>query len=303
MGYPDVRLVPYIAAMRSFTAALVQICARANEPEDNLARVLALVDRAVAADAALIVLPEGYAAFGDAVRTSWAADPDDPDACPALGPLLDRARDGRVVIAGGVPERAPDGRTFNTAFVLADGRVQARYRKVHLFDTDVPGVPRHESTYTAPGDRPVVVDTPLGRIGLSICYDLRFPELYQALAEAGAEMIVVPAAFTLRTGLAHWEPLLRARAIESQAFVLAAAQHGRHDDEGARESYGHSMIVDPWGVVVAQVGNGDDVVLARLDADARTRAQRVLPSLRHRRLPADVVAEVVEVPEVPEVGA
>jgi len=279
--------------MRSFTAALVQICARANQPEDNLARVLPLVDEAVARDAALIVLPEGYAAFGDAVRTSWAADPDDPDACPALTPLLDRATNGRVVIAGGVPERAPDGRTYNTAFVLAEGRVQARYRKVHLFDSDVPGVPRHESTYTAPGDRVVVVDTPLGRIGLSICYDLRFGELYRALADAGAEVIVVPAAFTLRTGLAHWEPLLRARAIESQAFVLAAAQHGRHDAQGQRESYGHSMIIDPWGVVVAQVGTGDDLVVARLDANARTRALEVLPSLTHRRLPADAAAELV----------
>ncbi len=281
--------------MRSFTAALVQMCARVNAPDANLGRAVDLVDEAVAAGASLVVLPEAYAVMGDAsVRNAWAADPAAPAACPALAPLLPRTEDGTVIVAGGTPERSPDGRCFNTAFVLGHGRVLARYRKIHCFDADVAGVPKHESTYTAPGHTPVVVNTTLARLGLTICYDLRFSELYRTLAVAGAELLLVPSAFTLRTGMAHWEPLLVARAIESQAFVLAAAQHGVHDATGARESYGHSMIVDPWGTIVARAPPGDGIVVAHLDGSARQRATTMLPCHRHHRLPPDATAEVVE---------
>ena len=134
----------------------------------------------------------------------------------------------------------------------------------------------------APGDTPVVADTPLGRIGLSVCYDVRFPELYRALAADGARFLLVPSAFTVPTGSDHWEVLLRARAIENQAFVLAAAQVGAHSPK--RRSYGHSLIVDPWGLILAQAGDGEGIALAELDLERQDQVRERLPALRHRRL-------------------
>lgn len=264
-----------------------------------MTRALALVDAAVERRAQLIVLPEAYAVLGDDdVRRTWAADPDHPEACPALAPLLERTESGdRWIVAGGVAEHAPDGRCFNTAFVIGHGRIIARYRKMHCFDAAVAGVVRPESAYTAPGEHPTIVRTELGVLGLSVCYDLRFAELYRALTDAGAELLLVPSAFTLRTGQAHWQPLLRARAIENQAFVLAAAQHGKHDDAGARESYGHSMIIDPWGTVVAAAGPGEAVVTATLDGDAGARAEAAIPCKKHRRLTPNTRAQIVETQE------
>lgn len=176
-----------------------------------------------------------------------------------------------------------DGRLVNRGFVIDDaGVIRARYDKIHLFDVDLPsGETWRESAAYAPGDRVVAADTPWGRLGLSICYDLRFPDLYRALSGAGADMLAVPAAFTVPTGLAHWHVLLRARAIEAGAFVIAAAQSGNHED--GRATFGHSLVVDPWGEVLLDMESRIGVGIAEIDlariADVRGR----IPALRHRR--------------------
>jgi deaminated glutathione amidase len=248
----------------------------------SVALAVALTEQALAAGADLVVLPENFAGIGRAEdRTRWAFDSADPGRSPALAPLLELSTTNHAwIVAGGTPERIPNDpqRTYNTLLVLRRGRVVATYRKIHLFDADLPEARLQERDHTAPGRTPVVVQTEHGGLGLSICYDLRFPELYRALCAAGAELLVVPSAFTLQTGLAHWEPLLRARAIENQAWVLAAAQWGIHAT--GRHSYGHSMVVDPWGTVVAQASEGDGVVLARLDPEVSVRARARLPSVR-----------------------
>jgi len=176
-----------------------------------------------------------------------------------------------------------DGRLVNRGFLIdALGKIRARYDKIHLFDVDLPsGETWRESAAYAPGDRVVLANTPWGRLGLSICYDLRFPDLYRALSEAGAEILAVPAAFTVPTGLAHWHVLLRARAIEAGAFVIAAAQCGNHED--GRATFGHSLVVDPWGEVLLDMEQRTGVGIAQIDpariADVRSR----IPALRHRR--------------------
>jgi predicted amidohydrolase len=188
-------------------------------------------------------------------------------------------------VAGSILERtAGDGRSFNTSCVLApDGRVAARYRKLHLFDVDLPGrVSVRESDTRTPGEDVVVAPTELGTLGLSICYDLRFPELYRRLVQAGAELLILPSAFTFVTGAAHWETLCRARAIENQCWLLAANQTGMSPHGFA--DYGHSMIVDPWGTVVARAGDGEGVVLAEIDRALQARVRRELPCLDHVRL-------------------
>jgi len=177
----------------------------------------------------------------------------------------------------------------NRAFLIdGTGEIVARYDKIHLFDVDLGEGQRYrESATFAPGDRAVVAPTPWGPLALSICYDMRFPELYRALAEAAPAMIAVPAAFTRPTGEAHWHTLLRARAIETGAFVIAAAQSGQHED--GRETWGHSLVVDPWGVVLADMGEGAGVRVIEVDLDAVPRARAKLPTLAHRRRFADVI--------------
>ncbi|MGH9464749.1 MAG: nitrilase-related carbon-nitrogen hydrolase, partial [Thermoanaerobaculia bacterium] len=161
----------------------------------------------------------------------------------------------------------------------------AVYRKIHLFDVDLPGSVRFaESETVVPGDDVIVVATPLARLGLSICYDLRFAELYRRLADGGAQVLLVPSAFTLATGKDHWHALLRARAIENQCWLIAPAQTGRHDDGGLRESYGHALIADPWGAVVAQASDGPGLALAEIDLERVERVRAALPVARHRRL-------------------
>jgi predicted amidohydrolase len=189
------------------------------------------------------------------------------------------------VIAGGMPERSADpGKVHNTLVVVGpDGRIAERYRKIHLFDVAIPGGAEFkESGTVAPGTEARTVDTPMGRIGLSICYDLRFPELYRRLTDAGARVFVVPAAFTLHTGKDHWHALLRARAIENQAYVLAAGQYGRHNEK--RVTYGHSVIVDPWGTVIAEAPDREAVIVGEVDLGFQDKVRRELPCLDHRRL-------------------
>jgi predicted amidohydrolase len=158
------------------------------------------------------------------------------------------------------------------------------YRKVHLFDVDVEdGVRFKESDTIAPGGETVVAESPCGKIGMSICYDLRFPELYRRLVEGGAQVLTVPSAFTQKTGSAHWHVLLRARAIETQAWVLAPGQVGLHDDDGLRHSYGHSIIVNPWGEVVAEIEEGEGWCMATLDLDEVDRVRKSMPVQKHRR--------------------
>jgi predicted amidohydrolase len=176
-----------------------------------------------------------------------------------------------------------DGRFVNRGFLIdATGAIRARYDKMHLFDVDLPtGESWRESAAFVAGDRAVIAETPWGRLGLSICYDLRFPALYAALAEAGADMIAIPAAFTVPTGMAHWNVLLRARAIEAGVFVIAAAQCGRHED--GRETYGRSMMIDPWGDVLLEMGSDPGVGIADIEIERIAQVQQRIPARAHRR--------------------
>jgi predicted amidohydrolase len=268
----------------SFLAAVVQMTSTSDEA-GNWESARALVESAAARGAQLVATPENTNYLGphaEKVRRAEALDG------PTCGRFADLARRlGIHLLLGSFNEAAGDqARCANTSVLFApDGAVLATYRKIHLFDVDASDELRFvESATVVPGEETVVVETPLCRLGLSICYDLRFPELYRRLAAAGAEVLAVPSAFTLTTGKDHWEPLLRARAIENQCYVLAPAQHGRHDDGGLRESWGHAMIVDPWGQVVACASDGPGVALAEIDLERLERVRRAMPVASHRRL-------------------
>ena len=253
--------------------------------DKNLERVRARVDEAADRGARVVVLPENFAFFGEEARRAEIAE-DLGGRGPIVSLLGERARArGIWIVAGGMAERSGEAsRPFNTCAVFApSGEVVARYRKVHLFDVDVPMGGRYrESESTTPGAEPVVAEVAGLRLGLSVCYDVRFPELYRALSAQGAEALVVPAAFTLHTGKDHWHVLLRARAIESQAYVIAAAQWGKHPRN--RQTYGKSCIVDPWGEVIAQATEGEGVVTASFDPAYLAQVRASLPALTHRRL-------------------
>lgn len=193
------------------------------------------------------------------------------------------ARHGVWVHLGSLAVRREDGRYANRAFVIdASGDIRARYDKLHLFDVDLPGGESwRESASYAAGDAAVIVDTPVGRVGLSICYDLRFPDLYRSLSDAGATVLAVPAAFTRPTGAAHWHVLLRARAIEAGAFVVAAAQTGTHED--GRATYGHSLAIDPWGAVMLDMGEAPGLAMVDLDPARPDEVRARIPALGHRR--------------------
>jgi len=247
----------------------------------NLEAAGRLVARAAAAGARLVALPERWAHV-DGRDTLAGAEPLDG---PAIGAARGWARrHGIALLAGSIAEAgAPGGRAYNTSVLIdPEGRPVAVYRKLHLFDVEVGGRTYRESEATAPGGEPVT-GRALGRVlGMSVCYDLRFPELYRRLVDAGAEVLAVPSAFTAATGRDHWEPLLRARAIENQCFVLAPGQFGTHDDGTA--SHGRSMIVDPWGTVLACAPDGEGIAVAELDFARLAEVRRRLPALAHRRL-------------------
>ena len=251
----------------------------------NLGRVGARIDEAAERGATVIVLPENFAFMGEEAAKAKVAEDLEGDG-PIARLLRERARGRGVwIVAGGVAERSPDAaRPYNTCAVFSPGgEVTARYRKLHLFDVDVPMGGRYrESESTTPGETPVVADVAGMRLGLSVCYDVRFPELYRALSEQGAEVLLVPAAFTLHTGKDHWHVLLRARAIEAQAYVIAAAQWGKHPRN--RQTYGKSCVVDPWGEVIAQAAEGEGIVTARLDPAYLAHVRASLPALTHRKL-------------------
>lgn len=264
----------------------------------NLDTSTRLIAQAAASGAKLIGLPENFAYLGSDRdhRLSLAERVGQDETGPGAGPILTAmrraARDaGAWLLLGGFPEvahsPAANGelqRIRNTSVLLSpDGDVTAAYRKIHLFDVDVPGGLRfRESEAIEPGADVVVAETPWGGLGLTICYDLRFPELYRAIASGGARVCAVPSAFTLETGKDHWHVLLRARAIENQLFVFAPAQRGHHG--GQRRSYGHALVVDPWGVVIAECGDHEGFALAELDFDYQDQVRRNLPCLSHRQL-------------------
>lgn len=253
---------------------------------DNREGAGELINEAAGTGAGLIVLPENFCLMPehDAQRSSIA---EDFGAGPIQEFLSQQARRHAVwLIAGTVPLRADAGRVF-AACLMYDpkGQCVARYDKIHLFDVTVSDAESYrESATIAPGapEQRVVVQLPEAKIGLSVCYDLRFPEFYRALISAGAEILAVPSAFTAVTGRAHWETLLRARAIENQVFVLAAGQWGRHAN--GRDTYGDSMIVGPWGDVLKRKPRGTGIIDAHLDLDGLRALRRRFPCLEHRRL-------------------
>ena len=265
--------------------AAVQLCS-GGDLAANLATCRRLAGQAADDGARLVVLPECFSFLGRGEGDKLAIAEDfETGGGPVLGMLRELATArGLWIVAGGTPERvAGDAkRTYNTALVIDPaGAIAARYRKVHLFDVDIPGgAVLRESDATRAGDGLVVVEIAGAKIGLSICYDVRFPELYRALVkERGADVLLVPAAFTAHTGAAHWHVLLRARAIENQAWVVAAAQWGRHNEK--RESYGHTLVIDPWGTIAGERAEGDGVVTVTLDGAAVAKRRTQMPCLDH----------------------
>jgi deaminated glutathione amidase len=264
-----------------------------DDVEANLANCKQLAVEAASRGAVLLVLPECFAFIGRHEGESLR-----------VAETLDVARPGRIlaavqeiatrhkmwVVAGGMPEKAAAGadgreRVSNSSIAVApDGRLVAVYRKIHLFDVAIPGRAEHrESASTAAGREVVAVETAVGKLGLTICYDLRFPELYRALAiQHGAEILTVPAAFTAHTGAAHWHVLLRARAIENQCYVVAAGQVGQHNPH--RRTFGHSMIIDPWGTVLAELDAGGGLAVAEIDLARLDQVRREMPCRDHRVL-------------------
>jgi len=266
---------------RVFTVAAVQMRST-DDRERNLDAAERFAAEAAGRGADVIAFPENVADLrveGDV----------GPPAEALNGPAARRfaamaARHRTWILAGTIALRNARGRKrFNASILFApDGTVTATYRKMHLFDVAIPGrAVFRESRAVAAGDEPVVATTPLGTFGLSICYDLRFPELYRHLALAGAEVLFVPSAFTAYTGRSHWTALLRARAIENLAYVVAPAQWGRH--HAGRSSYGHTCVIDPWGRVIAERPRGTGIVLARIDLARVARLRVELPALRHVR--------------------
>ncbi|KAG1670964.1 hypothetical protein FOA52_011399 [Chlamydomonas sp. UWO 241] len=251
----------------------------------NLATCARLAQEAAAAGCTMLFLPECFAFIGASAGESLA------QAQPLDGPLMKSycklARQHNLWLSlGGFQEVGPDSQHLYNTHVVVDssGEVMARYRKIHLFDVDVPQGPiLMESRTTAPGGKPAVCPSPVGVIGLSVCYDLRFPELYQHLVwNMGAQVLTVPSAFTKPTGEAHWELLLRARAVECQCYVVAAAQAGRHNEK--RESYGHALIIDPWGSVIARLDNPltTGIAVAEIDLDRLAAVRAKMPIEAHR---------------------
>lgn len=252
----------------------------------NLAQAASLLEQAAAAGAVLAAVPENCAFMGAKERDKLAhAEPDGAGPIQQFFTQIAR-RLGLWVLAGTLPIRADADHVFAASCLYsAEGERAARYDKIHLFDVDVGSGERYrESNSITPGAlKPTVVDSPCGRLGLSVCYDLRFPELYRALADQQATVLSVPAAFTATTGAAHWHTLLKARAVENQCFVLAPGQCGSHP--GGRSTFGHSLILDPWGDTLAEVsGNAPGFAIATLDPNHLNAIRARFPALAHRRL-------------------
>ena len=251
--------------------------------DGNLGRATALIGEAARAGASLVVLPENFAFMGPEEDKRRIAE--EVGVGPISRAIAAAATAANVfVVAGGMPERSADAaRPYNASVLFSPaGDVVAVYRKVHLFDVDLAdGTRLRESDATSSGEGPVVADVAGIPLGMTVCYDVRFPELYRRMVEAGARIVTVPAAFTLTTGKDHWHVLLRARAIENQVYVAAPAQWGKHPR--GRQTYGKSLIVDPWGEVVAQCSEGEGFAIATCDFAYQDRVRSQLPCLAHRR--------------------
>jgi deaminated glutathione amidase len=269
--------------------ALLQITS-SDTPSDNLRMVRAMMHEAAAQGAGFILTPEiTNCVSSNRERQRAVLSPEDED--ETLAGLRDEASQLGVWLSIGslgIKTGDADGRFANRSFLIApDGTISARYDKIHMFDVNVSETETYrESAGYRPGDRAVVVKTPFATLGLTICYDVRFAHLHRALAKAGAEVILVPAAFSPVTGAAHWEPLLRARAIETGCWVLAPAQTGLHPasvEQPPRRTYGHSLIVSPWGEVLADAGTEPGIITVDLDRDQVTQARKRIPALTHDR--------------------
>lgn len=263
--------------------AVLQMCSGV-EPGANAAAMVAALDSAAADGAAMLFTPE-MSGLLDRDRTRAAGIIVAEDEDRVLGAMRDAAaRTGAWVAIGSLAIRRDDGRWANRSFVIdGNGAIVARYDKIHMFDVDLAtGESWRESNAYAPGDAVVTVETPAGRLGLAICYDVRFPALFEELGRRRCDLIAIPAAFTVPTGKAHWHLLQRARAVEASAYVVAAAQAGRHQD--GRETYGHSLVVDPWGEVLLDLGDRPGALdFAEIDAARIAEVRRQLPSLANRR--------------------
>jgi predicted amidohydrolase len=253
------------------------------DPQANLNAVLAAIDQAKRAGVDYVQTPEMtniLESKRERLFTKIVADENDS----TLATMRDVARKLSIYVhLGSLAIKASPDKAVNRSFLIdRKGDIVARYDKIHMFDVDLAGGEsyRESNTYRA-GELAVVADLPWGRLGLSVCYDLRFPALYRALAEAGASFLAIPSAFTRQTGEAHWHVLLRARAIENGCFVFAAAQGGKH--ESGRETFGHSLVVDPWGRIIAEGGTEPGVVIAEIDPAEAAAARAKIPSLRHGR--------------------
>src|ERR1700722_8219465 len=261
---------------------------------DNLAAAGDLLREAKDLGCDIACLPENFSFIGlrDADKLQ-VAEPDGEGAVQSF--LSDTARELKMWILGGtiVLRGDSDRRVANSSLLIdADGRRVARYDKIHLFDVTIPGRDEQyrESTHVTPGREPVIADTPVGKLGLSVCYDMRFPELYRDLVSKGAEWLAMPAAFTVPTGRAHWETLLRARAIENLCYVVAPAQAGLHTS--GRETYGDSLIVDYWGQVLSRLAKGTGVITADIDLASQAESRARFPALDNRRLGLGAAATV-----------
>ena len=265
-----------------FNAAMIQMRSGL-DPAANLAAALKLIDEAKAAGADYVLTPEMtniLAAKREQLFAKIVAEEHDT----TLTTLRDVARKLAIYIhIGSLAIKASPEKAANRSFLIdRRGEVVARYDKIHMFDVDLAGGESYrESDTYRPGELAMIADLPWGRLGLTVCYDLRFPALYRALAEAGASFLAIPSAFTRQTGEAHWHVLQRARAIENGCFVLAAAQGGKH--ENGRETYGHSLVVNPWGRILAEGGTEPGVVMAQIDPSEIVAARSRIPSLHHGR--------------------
>jgi nitrilase len=269
--------------MNRITVAAVQMTST-SDMEANLEKAERLLTRGVNMGANLLALPENFSFMGKGESEKLELA-ETADGGPASGFLKDFARKNKVWIVGGsIAVKAEDGKVFNRSLLIDDqGEIAASYDKIHLFDVDIAGGESHKESRTVKrGDKVVSHKAPFGVIGLSICYDLRFPELYRELGAKGATMIFVPAAFTSQTGEAHWEVLLRARAIENQVYIIAPAQVGIHNKN--RSTFGNSMIIDPWGKVIARAPDEETVISAEIDFDYLGSVRQSIPCLSHKRL-------------------
>jgi len=270
----------------AITFACIQMSARPTW-QANSVTLQNSIAQAAAQGASVVLLPENFAAIaGDAAQRDVIAHPDTTTTISNC--LKQWAKEHRIwLIAGGFLFHGDNQHPlpYNRCLVInPDGIIVTHYDKIHLFDADVhDGISYHESDYVRRGVQPATVDIETWRLGLSICYDLRFPELYRHYSRQGCQALVVPAAFTHTTGQAHWEVLLRARAIENQCYVIAAGQSGHH--AGARRTWGHSMMIDPWGKIIAQCAEEDNaIIMATLDPKRLTQCRTQLPTLLHRRM-------------------